>query len=65
MRALFDIALFEARQRLKLLSTWVYFVMFLALAMLWMAAAGGAFKEVTISFGGRVLINSPRSIALT
>jgi ABC-2 type transport system permease protein len=65
MRALFAIALFETRQRLKLLSTWVYFVMFLALAMLWMAAAGGAFKEVTISFGGRVLINSPRSIALT
>jgi hypothetical protein len=59
------IALFEARQRLKLLSTWVYFAMFLALAMLWMAAAGGVFKEAYVSFGGKLLINSPRSIELT
>jgi ABC-2 type transport system permease protein len=59
------IALFEARQRLKLLSTWVYFGMFLALAMLWMAAAGGVFKDAIVSFGGRVFINAPRSIELT
>ncbi|MDB5756607.1 MAG: hypothetical protein JWR56_3035, partial [Massilia sp.] len=59
------IAFFEARQRLKLLSTWVYFAMFLALAMLWMAAAGGVFKEATVSFGGKVFINAPRSIGLT
>ena len=59
------IALFEARQRLKLLSTWVYFAMFLALAMLWMAAAGGVFKEANVSFGGKVFINAPRSIELT
>jgi hypothetical protein len=65
MRALFVIAAFEARQRLKLLSTWIYFFAFLALAMLWMAAAGGAFKEATVSFGGRVLINGPRQIALS
>jgi ABC-2 type transport system permease protein len=65
MQAMLAIALFEARQRLKLLSTWVYFLMFFALAMLWMAAAGGVFKEATISFGGRVLINGPRSIAIS
>ncbi|MDL2355396.1 MAG: M1 family aminopeptidase [Pseudomonadota bacterium] len=59
------IAFFEARQRLKLLSTWVYFVMFLALAMLWMAAAGGVFKEANVTFGGKVFINAPRSIELT
>ncbi|MDQ1922152.1 ABC transporter permease/M1 family aminopeptidase [Massilia pseudoviolaceinigra] len=59
------IALFEARQRLKLLSTWVYFGMFFALAMLWMAAAGGVFKDAYVTFGGRLFINSPRSIALT
>ena len=59
------IALFEARQRLKLLSTWVYFLMFLGLAMLWMAAAGGVFKEAIVSFGGKVFINAPRSIELT
>jgi hypothetical protein len=39
--------------------------MFLALAMLWMAAAGGVFKEAVISFGGKVFINAPRSIDLT
>ena len=59
------IASFEARQRLKLLSTWVYFAMFLALAMLLMAAAGGVFKEAIVSFGGKVFINAPRSIELT
>ncbi|MGZ3182591.1 MAG: ABC transporter permease/M1 family aminopeptidase [Telluria sp.] len=62
---MFAIARFEARQRLHLLSTWVYFGMFFALAMLWMAAAGGVFKEAYVTFGGRILINSPRSIALT
>jgi hypothetical protein len=65
MRALYAIALFEARQRLKLLSTWIYFFSFMALAMLWVAAAGGAFKDITISFGGRVLVNGPRQVALS
>ena len=65
MRALYAIALFEARQRLKLLSTWIYFFGFLALAMFWVAAAGGAFKDITISFGGRVLVNGPRQVALS
>jgi ABC-2 type transport system permease protein len=65
MRALFSIAGFEARQRIKLLSTWVYFFMFLAMAMLWMAAAGGVFKEAAITFGGKVFINAPRSVELT
>jgi ABC-2 type transport system permease protein len=65
MGPMLAIARFEAKQRLKLLSTWVYFAMFAALAMLWMAAAGGVFKEATVSFGGRVMINAPRSIALT
>ncbi|WP_338770656.1 M1 family aminopeptidase [Massilia sp. METH4] len=59
------IALFEAKQRLRLLSTWVYFTMFLALAMLWMAGAGGVFKDLVITLGGKVLINGPRSIMLT
>lgn len=59
-----EIALFEAKQRLRLLSTWVYFLMFLALAMLWMAGAGGVFKEFSLTFGGKVLINGPRSIML-
>lgn len=61
---MFAIAYFEARQRLKLLSTWVYFVGFLALSMLWMAAAGGFFKGASISFGSQ-LIDSPRSLMFT
>jgi len=65
VRSLLAIAGFEARQRLKLLSTWVYFFMFLALAMLWMAAAGGVFKEASVNFGGKVFINAPRSVELT
>ncbi len=65
MTSLFAIARFEARQRLRLLSTWIYFGLFLALAMLWMAAAGGAFRDAVVTFGGRVLINAPRQIALT
>jgi hypothetical protein len=65
MRALLAIAGFEARQRLKLLSTWVYFCAFLALALLWVAAAGGAFRDLNVYFGGRVLINAPRQIAIS
>ncbi|NYE63864.1 ABC-type transport system involved in multi-copper enzyme maturation permease subunit [Duganella sp. 1224] len=61
---MFAIALFEARQRLKLLSTWVYFFGFLALAMLWMMAAGGFFKGASITFGSQ-LIDSPRALMFT
>lgn len=65
MRTMLSIAGFEARQRLKRASTWVYFALFLALAMLWMAAAGGVFRDASIHFGGKVFINAPRSVALT
>jgi ABC-2 type transport system permease protein len=64
MPPLLVIARFEARQRLRLVSTWAYFAIFLALALLWMAIAGGAFKGANITFGGRVFINAPRSIEL-
>ncbi|TWI63672.1 peptidase M1-like protein [Pseudoduganella lurida] len=62
---MFAIALFEARQRLRLLSTWAYFALFLTLALVWTGATGGAFKEFTVTYGGKVLINAPRSIMLT
>ncbi|CAN7283481.1 ABC transporter permease/M1 family aminopeptidase [Duganella sp. LjRoot269] len=61
---MFAIALFEARQRLKLLSTWVYFAGFLALSLLWMMAAGGFFKGASVTFGSQ-LIDSPRSLMFT
>lgn len=65
MRALSVIAGFEARQRLRMPSTWVYFFTFLALALLWMAAAGGAFRDLNVYFGGRVFLNAPRQVALS
>lgn len=64
MRALFVIARFEAGQRLRRLSTWVYFTMLLVLGMLWMAASGGAFRDLAISFGSRTLIDAPRQVAI-
>lgn len=60
------IAGFEFRSRLRLLSTWVYFLIFFALAMLWIAAAGGLFKDASISFGsGKVAVNSPFALMQT
>ena len=60
------IASFEFRSRLKLVSTWVYFLVFFCLALLWIAAAGGLFKEANISFGsGKVAVNSPFALAQT
>ncbi|HYO74306.1 MAG TPA: hypothetical protein VEU33_50355, partial [Archangium sp.] len=60
-----SIALFELRQRLKLLSTWVYFGVFFALAFLAMNAAGGAFKTIMLGggTGGKVLANSPYTLS--
>ena len=60
------IAGFEFRSRLKLVSTWVYFLVFFSLALLWIAAAGGLFKDASISFGsGKVAVNSPFALAQT
>jgi ABC-2 type transport system permease protein len=64
--SLLTIASFEFRSRLKLLSTWVYFLVFLTIALLWIAAAGGLFKDASISFGsGKVAVNSPYALAQT
>lgn len=61
-----QIALFEFKTRVSRLSTWVYFLVFFALAMLWIAAAGGLFKDANISFGsGKVFVNSPFALAQT
>ncbi len=63
---MFAIASFEFRSRLKLISTWVYFLVFFAIAMLWIAAAGGLFKDANISFGsGKVFVNSPYAVTQT
>ncbi|MFC5458635.1 ABC transporter permease/M1 family aminopeptidase [Massilia niabensis] len=65
MDALFAIARFEVRQRARALSTWLCLAAFIALAMLWTAAAGGVFKDTVVAFGARVLINGPRQVALS
>ncbi|HQR09789.1 MAG TPA: M1 family aminopeptidase [Casimicrobiaceae bacterium] len=66
MRNAFTIAGFEIAMRLKRISTWVYFAVFFALALFWVAAAGGIIKSAVVSFGsGKVWINSPYAIAQT
>lgn len=60
------ILLFELKTRLKLASTYVYFVAFAAAAALWMAAAGGLFASANIVFSSdKVFINAPYAIAQT
>lgn len=60
------IAWFEFRNKLRRLSTYVYFVVFAALAALWMAAAGGAFASANVVFGSeKVYINAPYALAQT
>jgi len=66
MRPLLAIAAFEFRTRVKRISTWVYFLVFFSLAMLWTAAAGGAVPNAIVAFGsGKVWVNSPYAIAQT
>jgi ABC-type transport system involved in multi-copper enzyme maturation permease subunit len=61
---LWAIAWFDFVRRLRAVSTYVYFVLFAALAGLWMAAAGGALSGAAVSFGGdKVLINGPYALA--
>ena len=65
MRAL-DIALFELRSRMRLISTHAYFAVFAGIAALWMAAAGGAFAAAKIGFSSdKVFVNAPFALAQT
>ena len=60
------IAAFEFRTRTKRISTGVYFAIFFAPAMLWVAAAGGSIKGAIVTFGsGKIWINSPYAVAQT
>lgn len=47
-----SIASFELRSRLKLVSTWVYFLVFFSISLLWIAAAGGLFKDARVGRAG-------------
>ncbi len=61
---LVNIFLFELQQRLRRISTWVYFVVFFGLGCLFVLMSGGAFAGASVDFGtgGKVLINSPYAL---
>jgi ABC-type transport system involved in multi-copper enzyme maturation permease subunit len=58
------IAAFECRQRLRSISTYVYFTVLFALAVFFVAVMGGAVKGATIDFGtgSKVNVNSPYAL---
>lgn len=58
------IASFELRQRLRRISTYVYFAVMFSLGFLFVLLSGGAFSNASLDFGtgGRVLINSPYAL---
>ena len=53
------ILLFEFRQRLARISTWIYFAILFLLGFLLALIAGGAFAGNGADFGGKVYVNSP------
>ena len=58
------IALFELQQRLRRISTYVYFVVFFGLGLLFALMSGGAFSQASVDFGtgGKILLNSPYAL---
>src|SRR6516162_1878649 len=58
------IFLFDFQQRLRRVSTWVYFLVFFALGYLFTLMSGGAVPGATVDFGtgGKVLVNSPYAL---
>src|ERR1700757_4590008 len=60
----FAIFLFELKQRLRRISTWIYFLVFFALGLLFTLMSGGVFSNASVDFGtgGKVLITSPYAL---
>src|SRR5580700_7867284 len=60
----FTIASFEVRQRLRRISTYVYFLIFFALSVLFVCMAGGAISGAGVEFGtgGKIWLNSPYAL---
>ena len=59
------IAAFDFARRLRMLSTWVYVVLYAVIAGLWIAAAGGAVRGAMVNFGGdKILINGSNALAI-
>jgi len=57
---------FDFFRRLRRVSTYVYFLVYLGLGFLFVLASGGGLPNITVDFGtgGRVMINSPYALAL-
>jgi hypothetical protein len=55
------ILLFELRQRLRRISTYVYFLVLFGFGLFFVMISGGAFSSASVDFGtgGKVLLNSP------
>ncbi len=60
------IAAFEFSQRLRRISTYVYFLVFFGLSFLFVLLSGGAFSGAAVNFGtgGRVLVTSPFTLSI-
>jgi ABC-type transport system involved in multi-copper enzyme maturation permease subunit len=60
------IANFEFSQRLRRISTYVYFVVFCGLGYLFTLMSGGGIPGATVDFGtgGKVMVNSPFALAI-
>jgi ABC-2 type transport system permease protein len=60
----FTIASFEVRQRLRRISTYVYFLIFFALSVFFTCMAGGAISGAGVEFGtgGKIWLNSPYAL---
>ena len=58
------IAAFDLHQRLRRISTYVYFLVFFALSVLFVCMAGGAIPGASVDFGtaGKVMLNSPYAL---
>ncbi len=59
-----SIFLFDFQQRLRRISTYVYFLVFFALGLLFALMSGGAFPGASVDFGtgGKILLNSPYAL---
>jgi hypothetical protein len=62
---IFKIIRFDLTRHFRSISTYVYFVLLAAIAFLLMVTAGGAFQGASVSVGGggKVLVNSPFTLA--
>ncbi|HTS35327.1 MAG TPA: ABC transporter permease [Candidatus Solibacter sp.] len=57
---------FEFSRRLRRISTYIYFLVYVALGFLFVLMSGGAFPTATVDFGtgGKVLVTSPFALTL-